>query len=270
MNNGITHDFTGMTFVITGGTRGIGATTSAMAASYGANVVVSGTNADAGAEVVAKIAANGGSAAFVACDVAEADQVKDLMAAAADTFGGIDVLLNNAGIHESSLTGDLSIEELGIDVFDRVLAVNLRGPWLCSKFAVPYLKRSTRNPSIINTGSTGSLLGYPGSLAYGSSKGGLKLLTKNLAVELAPYGIRANCVCPGPTETDMVADYLAAAEDQDAARRSMTATHLVPRLGRPDDIAHLLCFLASEQACFVNGVDWLVDGGALAWRGANA
>ncbi|MGW1412092.1 SDR family NAD(P)-dependent oxidoreductase [Streptomyces sp. NPDC002403] len=261
------YDFTGMTFVITGGTRGIGASTARMAAAYGANVVISGTDRDAGERVEAEISGDGGAVLFVACDVTDAVQVDRLMSAAVDAYDGIDVLYNNAGVHESALSSALSIEEMALETWDRVLAVNLRGPWLCSKFAVPYLKLSRRNPSIINTGSTGSVSGYPASLAYGPSKGGLTLLTKNLAVELAKYGIRANCLCPASTETEMVTNYLAASDNPEALLRTMSATHLVPRIGQPDDIANLVCFLASDKALFVNGADWLIDGGSLAWRG---
>ncbi|WP_434743026.1 SDR family NAD(P)-dependent oxidoreductase [Micromonospora sp. SH-82] len=259
-----------MTFLITGGTRGIGAGVARAAAGYGARVAVSGTDADAGKTVVASIEATGGEALFVSCDVTDREQVQQMMVTVGDHFGGIDVLHNNAGVHESALTTDVSIEDMDPEVWDRVLAINLRGPWLCAKYALPYLKRSRRNPSIINSGSTGGLVGFPASLAYGPSKGGLNLLTKNLAVELAPHGIRANSFCAASVQTDMVERYLEAAEDREATLRTMSATHLVPRIGTPEDVAHLVCFLASEQASFVNGVTWLIDGGAFAWRGSRS
>jgi len=161
----------------------------------------------------------------------------------------------------------LAIEDMPLEAWDRVVAVNLRGPWLCAKFAVPYLKRSRRGPSIINAGSTGSWVGGVSSLAYGASKGGIALLTKNLAVELARYGIRVNCYCPSATETRMVADYLDAGQDREARLRTLARTQLVARIGRPDDVAGLVCFLASEEAAYVNGAVWLIDGGSLAWRG---
>lgn len=136
---------------------------------------------------------------------------------------------------------------------------------------MPYLKKSRFGPSIINAGSTGSWVGGVASLAYGASKGGIALLTKNLAVELAPYGIRVNCYCPSATETRMVADYVAAgadtAGDREARLRTLARTQLVSRIGQPEDIAHLVCFLASAEAAYVNGAVWLIDGGSLAWRG---
>jgi NAD(P)-dependent dehydrogenase (short-subunit alcohol dehydrogenase family) len=257
----------GMTFVITGAAQGIGAATARMAAARGANVVVADVDDAAGALTVAEILADGGRACYAHCDVTDADQVKALMRVADEAYGGIDVLHNNAGIHETMLGVPLAIEDMPLEAWDRVVAVNLRGPWLCAKFAVPYLKRSRRGPSIINAGSTGSWLGGVSSLAYGASKGGIALLTKNLAVELARYGIRVNCYCPSATETRMVADYLDAGQDREARLRTLARTQLVARIGRPDDVAGLVCFLASEEAAYVNGAVWLIDGGSLAWRG---
>jgi len=251
----------GMTFVITGAAQGIGAATARMAAAGGASVVVADVDDEAGARTAAEIGAAGGRATYRHCDVTDADQVRELMRAAAGEYGGIDVLHNNAGIHETALGVPLSIEEMPLEAWDRVVAVNLRGPWLCARFAVPYLKKSRRGPSIINAGSTGSWVGGVSSLAYGASKGGLALLTKNLAVELAPYGIRVNCYCPSATETRMVTDYLA------AGGGAVANTQLVSRIGQPEDIAHLVCFLASAEAAYVNGAVWLIDGGSLAWRG---
>lgn len=258
-----------MTFVITGAAHGIGASTAKLAAEEGANVMVADVDATTGEALVDEIRDAGGNASYCHCDVSDAEQVEALMRVTAETFGGIDVVHNNAGVHETMLDSDVSIENMALESWDKVMAINLRGPWLCSKFAIPYLKESRRAPSVINAGSTGSWAGYPSGLAYGPSKGGIALFTKNLAVELAKYGIRSNCYCPGSTETRMVNEYLDAAPDKEALLRSMTGTHLVPRLGEPVEVAKLVCFLASEASSFVNGVVWLIDGGSLAWRGTN-
>lgn len=257
----------GMTFVVTGSARGIGAATARVAATRGANVVVSDIDADGGKETVEAIREAGGAAVFHPCDVRSSAQVEALMLAAVDAFGGIDVLHNNAGVHESMLTTTTSIEDMAEETFDRVLATNLKGAFLCAKHAVPYLKRSSRGPSIVNAGSIAGWVGTLPGIAYGASKAGIALLTKNLAVSLAPYGIRVNCYCPAAVETTMVTEVVDRAPDPQGVMRSLTGTHLVHRIGTPDDIASLVCFLASEEASFVNGAVWLIDGGSLAWRG---
>lgn len=168
------------------------------------------------------------------------------------------------------ITSDFSFEDMSFETFDRVMAVNLRAPFVCAKAATPYLKKSTRSPSIITAGSTGALVGYPSGLAYGTSKGGVAQLTKNLAVALAPLGIRANCYCPASVDTEMPRQVGAAttAGGGDSSRANSSATtHLVGRVGEVRDISELVCYLASEEAAFVNGVVWAIDGGSLAWRG---
>ena len=262
----------GLTIVITGSAKGIGASTAIMAAQRGANVVVSDVNDEAGRLTTEKITAAGGKAIYVHCDVASESEVKNLMDTAASTFGGIDVLHNNAGIHETMISKNFTFENMSVDTFDRVMNVNVRGVFLCTQAALPYLKKSNRSPSVINAGSTASWVGYPFGLAYGTSKGAIALLTKNLAVALAPYGIRSNCYCPASVDTDMVKDVTATLTESfgggDAPEDSKGAvgTHLVNRIGEPDDIAELVCFLASKQSSFVNGATWLIDGGVLAWR----
>lgn len=261
----------GSTFVITGGARGIGAATAHLAAERGANVVVSDVLAEAGNETAAAIRAAGGRAIFVETDVSDETQVAQLMGRAVAEYGGIDVVHNNAGIHEAMITSAFSFEEMSVDTFERVMAVNVRGPFLCAQKALPHLRKSTRHPSIINAGSTASFVGYPFGLAYGTSKGAISLMTKNLAVALAPYGVRANCYCPASVDTPMVTNVTSAlmahgdpTGDPSVGNEGQLGAHLVRRIGQPIDVAELVCFLA--EASFVNGVTWLIDGGVLAWR----
>lgn len=256
----------GLRFVITGAAVGIGAGTARLAASRGARVVISDMNDEPGRELVEEIRASGGEAIYQHCDVTDEEQVEALMAAAADAFGGIDILHNNAGIHESMLTENLSLETMTRDTFEKVMGVNLTGAWLCAKYALPYLRESD-SASIINAGSTSSLSGYPQCQAYGASKGAIMQLTKMLAVDLAPDSIRVNCYCPGSIHTQIVDKFLEAAPDPKAMLNTMTQTHLVPRMGQPVDVAELVCFLASPESQFVNGAVWGIDGGSLAWRG---
>ncbi len=258
-------------FVITGSGTGIGEATAKLAASKGAKVVVSDLNDEKGEAVAQAIREDGGAAVYEHCDVTDPDDVKALMEAAAEAFGGIDVLHNNAGIHETGLTdpGSCNIADMPIDVFKKVIEVNAVAPWICSKFALPYLRES-HNASIINAASTGSQSAYPNNSAYGTSKGGIRLQTQNLAVDLAPLGIRVNCYGPTAIATNMVADYIKQSDDPAAFEQSLIATGLVPRLGQPVEVGELVCFLASPEAGFINGTYILIDGGSLAWRGTAA
>lgn len=256
----------GLRFVITGAAEGIGAGTARLAASRGARVVVSDLSDAKGERVVEEIVAAGGEAIYCHCDVTDESQVANLMKTAVEAFGGIDILHNNAGIHESMLSSQLSLDAMSRETFQQVMNVNVLGVWLCAKYALPHLRESEQ-ASIINAGSTSSLSGYPQCQAYGASKGAVMQLTKMLAVDLAADGIRVNCYCPGSIHTQIVDKFLAAAPDPQAMLNTMTMTHLVPRMGQPVDVAELVCFLASPESQFVNGAVWTIDGGSLAWRG---
>jgi NAD(P)-dependent dehydrogenase (short-subunit alcohol dehydrogenase family) len=256
----------GLRFVITGAAKGIGAETARVATGRGARVLLSDVDDAAGQATAAAIRADGGDAHYVHCDVTDEQEIRRLMERAADALGGIDVLHNNAGTHESMIGSEITLDSMSKRTFERILGINLVGPFLCAKYAVPYLRRSA-NASIINAGSTASFLGFPQNLAYGASKGGVAMLTKNLAVDLAPDRIRVNAYCPAAIETTMVTKFVEASPEPEALKNMMIRSHLVPRLGIPRDVANLVCFLASPEASFVNGVLWLLDGGSLAWRG---
>jgi NAD(P)-dependent dehydrogenase (short-subunit alcohol dehydrogenase family) len=188
------------------------------------------------------------------------------MDAAAERFGGIDVLHNNAGISDAMLEPDGTLDTLSMETWDRIMAVNLRAPFVCARAALPFLRRSGR-ASIINAASIASWVARPHTIAYATSKGGMAMLTRSLALELAPDGIRVNAYGPGMVETGMATRYLSTAPDPGAARAAVLENYLVPRLGQPADIAAVVCFLASPASTFVNGVVWPVDGGFTAWKG---
>lgn len=252
--------------VITGGARGIGAATAQLAVDNGCRVVIADIDKASADVTVASLRKAGGEAIFVECDLTDPNAIERLVAQTVDTFGGIDVVFNNAGVAEAMLTSKLKIDELPLDVWDKVFAINVKAPFLLARAAYPHLKKSNR-ASIVNVGSVGSVSAFPNTIAYGASKGAVALLTKNLALELSDDGIRVNAVCPAVTETQMTKDYLNASGDAETARRNMAATHLVGRLGLPEDIANVALFLASPVSSFVNGAVWLADGGQLAWRG---
>ncbi|MCZ4500269.1 MAG: 3-oxoacyl-ACP reductase [Marmoricola sp.] len=256
----------GAVVVITGGARGIGAATARLAVEAGARVVIADIDKASADQTLAELRGAGGEAVFISCDLTDPAAIERLVAETVATYGGIDVVINNAGVAEAMLTDKLKIDELPLEVWDKVFDINVKAPFLLTRYAYPHLKLSER-AAVVNIGSVGSVSAFPNTLAYGASKGAVALLTKNLALELSDDAIRVNAVCPAVTETQMTADYLDATGDADLARRQMAATHLVGRLGVPDDIANVCLFLASPVSAFVNGVVWLVDGGQLAWRG---
>lgn len=256
--------------LVTGSGAGIGrATAVEMARQHAGGVIVSDINDEGGRETVDLVKAEGVDAEYVHCDMRKPEEVKALVDAAVERFGGLDVLHNNAGVHESDFTTDLDVETLPLEVFDRIYEINLRGPWLAMKYAAPHLRRSQRGPSIVNAGSTGGMTGYPAMNAYGATKAGLIQLTRCVAVDLAPT-VRVNCYTPASVDTQMVRKFVDAAEDKEAIAKVMVASQLIPRFGQPIEVAKLVCYLASDDAAWITGGVFPIDGGCLAWNGVNS
>jgi NAD(P)-dependent dehydrogenase (short-subunit alcohol dehydrogenase family) len=255
--------------LVTGSASGIGRATAIEMARQGAGgVMVSDIDDEGGRATVELVKAEGSDADYLHCDVSEPDEIRALVDGTAERFGGLDVLHNNAGVHESDFTTELSVETLPENIFERVYRINLRGPWLAMKYAAPHLRRSRRGPSIVNAGSTGGVTGYPSMNAYGATKAGLIQLTRCVAVDLAP-DVRVNSYTPASVDTPMVQKFYAAAEDKEAIKRSMVASQLIPRLGEPVEVAKLVCYLASDSAAWITGSTFAIDGGCLAWCGSN-
>lgn len=257
----------GRVCVVTGAGSGMGRASAQEMARRGGRVVVTDVNPEAGQHTVDLIAQESGDATFIRCDLRDRSQIQALMDGAAAHFGGIDVLHNNAAVHETDLTDKTSIEDLSEDIWDAVYEINLKAIWLTVKAAVPYLKKSSA-PSVVNVASTGAYVAYPMAGCYCATKGGVLMLTKAMSVDLAKYNIRVNCYCPGAIDTPMMQKYLNAAEDKDAIMHVLTGAHLIPRLGKADEIAKLACFLASDESSFITGAAYVIDGGTLAWRGS--
>jgi len=252
--------------IITGAAKGIGLACARRFFEDGCNVVMADRDEAAGVKAAADIDPTGRRAVFVDCDVADKLSVHNLMATTLNHFGRVDVLVNNAGI---ALPG--GVLDLSADDFDRVLGVNLRGAFLVSKAVCRFMvdeienredrSRLTDRPyAIINMSSVNDRVAIPDYLAYTVSKGGLQQMTKAMALELAPYGIRVNAIGPGSVKTDMLAGVLG---DEAAMAKILARTPL----GRPahaDEIAGVAAFLASEDASYVTGETIYVDGGRMA------
>jgi NAD(P)-dependent dehydrogenase (short-subunit alcohol dehydrogenase family) len=247
----------GKVAVITGAGSGIGRVAASLFAAEGARVVVADVVADQAEAAAAEIVDAGGSALAVTVDVSDEAQVAAMVAAAVSTFGGLDVLFNNAGIFPGD---DGGILDTPPETWQRVMEVNLKGVWLGCRAAVPAMLDSGGG-SIVNVASFVALVGAAtAQMAYTASKGGVLAMTRELAVEYARRGIRANSICPGPIETPLLAELLS-----DPARRQRRLVHIpIGRFGRPEEIARAALFLASDDASFVTGSALVVDGGITA------
>jgi 3-oxoacyl-[acyl-carrier protein] reductase len=244
-------DLKGRIAIVTGAARGIGFAAAEKLAENGASVVLGDLNEPLVQEAAGRLKAKGYEALAVRMDVGRNDSIREAIAAAVKAFGGIDIVVNNAGILSA-----LSIEEMTREEWDKVLNVNLGGTFFVIQAALPFLKKS-QNPRIINISSlTGRNGGFEGSMCYAASKGGVISITRGMARRLAPFNITVNAVCPGPTETEILKGYTSEAQER---QRNVS---LLRRLGQPEEIAAAICYLASTEAAFVTGAMLDVNGGA--------
>lgn len=245
--------------IVTGGASGIGASTSEIMASEGAAVMIADINL-AGAEALAeKIRKKDGRAEAVALDLADPASVDAMIGQTVARLGGIDVLFNNAAdTRLSSAVQSDGLEHTDVAIWDKLMQINLRGPMLCIKAAIPHM-RARGGGSIINTASGAGLLGADGGVAYGVGKAGLIMLTKYAATQHGKEGIRCNAIAPGLILTPALA-----AEDfgSNAIQDTVLEHNLVPRLGNPSDIAWAVIWLASDESSYVTGQCIQVDGGS--------
>jgi NAD(P)-dependent dehydrogenase (short-subunit alcohol dehydrogenase family) len=240
--------------VTTGSGRGIGRASAIEFAEEGARVVIADIDLSSANETVNEIDASGGTAVAVATDVSDASAVKNLLAATLERFSRVDVLLNNAAIQISKTVEDTSVEE-----WNRQLAVNLGGVFLCSKFFMPEL-RKTRG-SIINMSSVNGFFVEPMCAGYCATKAAIIGLTKAMAIDHGKDGIRVNCICPGYIDAGLAASYFQAQPDPVAARNSAGKLHALGRIGTPEEVGRVAVFLASDDAGFMTGSAVVVDGG---------
>jgi NAD(P)-dependent dehydrogenase (short-subunit alcohol dehydrogenase family) len=240
---------------LSGASSGIGEATAKLLASEGAKVVLAGIDAGGGRRVASEIAAAGGTAIDVACDVASEAAVKASIERAVTAFGGLHVLVNNAAIIQVR-----PLHEETEERWDRLMAVNVKSIFFSVKHAIPHLRRSPRS-HIVNVGSVSSFVGQAGTPAYTASKGAVLLLTRSIALDYAADGVRANCVCPGITDTPMLRAHLATVPDPEAALAKRLRRVPLGAALRPEEVARAVLYLATEESAGVTGTSLVVDGG---------
>jgi NAD(P)-dependent dehydrogenase (short-subunit alcohol dehydrogenase family) len=242
----------GRVALVTGAASGIGAATAARFAAEGAAIagLDVGKPAD---DAWAAVGADAPGAIFCEADVRDESAVKSAVDATRERFGRIDALVNAAGVVGFGAAHTLEVEE-----FERVVDINLKGSFIVAKHVLPAMLEQGSG-SIVHIASVEGLVGITGQLAYNASKGGVVLMTKNMALDYSPLGIRVNCLCPGGVETAMTA--LLKLEGMEEIRDKLRGIHLLGRFARPDEIAAAALFLASDDASFVTGTSLVVDGG---------
>ena len=242
--------------LITGAGGGIGRAAATLFAREGATVVVNDWNAASAEETVQRIREAGGEALFVEADVSEPAQVEAMIQRTVETYGKLDVLYNNAAVGYSAPMTNGSVLDISPEDWDRVMAINLRSVYLGCKHAIPVMVRQGGG-AIINTASIMALRAMPGADGYTAAKGGILSLSRTLAKQFGPEGVRVNVLCPGTTATPMIGYPLEISEDVSVE------TSYIPlgRLARPEDMAYAALYLASDEAAFVTGAVLVVDGG---------
>ena len=245
----------GKVALVTGAARGIGRGIALRFAGEGAKVGVIDLHEDACQAVVDEIKAAGGEALAIGVDISDEAMVMLAVERTQHHYGTVNVLVNNAAVMPSG-----TIHETSVDDFERCVAVNLRGTFLMCKAVIPGMLAAGQG-SIIHMSSVTGILGLPGIAAYSMTKAALAGLARAMSTDYAGKGIRVNCVSPGTIDSPMLHDFLAAQKDPDARRQEFDAMHPIGRVGKIDEVANVFVFLASDEASFVTGSNYTVDGG---------
>jgi NAD(P)-dependent dehydrogenase (short-subunit alcohol dehydrogenase family) len=242
---------------VTGGAYGIGRATARCFASQGDASVIADIDESRGKALEARLRSEGKQALFVHTNVRDESSVERSIQRTLTEWGQLDVLVNNAGIEVYRRADQFSAED-----WSTMVDTDLRGPFLCTKYAFAALRE--RKGSIINIASVQGLACEANTAVYAAAKAGLLALTRGTALDFAPYGLRVNAICPGAIQTGMMESYLALQSDPNAVISGMAKSIPLGRVGEPEDIARVVCFLASEAAAYITGATIVVDGGLLA------
>jgi NAD(P)-dependent dehydrogenase (short-subunit alcohol dehydrogenase family) len=240
--------------IVTGGSKGIGAGICEVFCAEGAHCFVIARHRKDIDAMVGKLRSAGGQATGVVCNVGKSASVRAMVEKVIADAGRLDILVNNAGYHNSK-----GIEALTEEDWDSLIATNLKSVFLCTKYALPHLKKS--RGVVINMSSMVGLVGQPNACAYAATKGGIIAVTKNLAIDLAPYGIRVNVICPGWIQTPLVEEWFEKQKDPKAARKYIYSQHPIGRIGTPQEVGKAALFLATDDSAFTTGSVIGCDGG---------
>jgi NAD(P)-dependent dehydrogenase (short-subunit alcohol dehydrogenase family) len=243
--------------IITGGAGGIGSEMASLFALEGAAVVIADIAEETGRRIASSIQNAGGRATFVQTDVSSSSDVASLIDQTASLFGGLDILVNNA----INISGDTSITEVSEEIFDKTIAVCLKGPFLCTRHAIPLMKQRPAS-SIVGISSVNALFGF-GETAYTAAKGGLISMMRLVAAEYGEWNIRSNIICPGTIETPTSMNHW---KTYPAGYARLLDMYPLGRIGKPIEVARYALYLASDESSFVNGSVCVIDGGLLAGR----
>ena len=247
--------------LVTGATSGIGRAIALLFAREGARLILVARNPEPAARVANEVKAAGSEAHFIKADVSQAGEVQHMGKAALDKWGRVDVLINNAG---GSKEGRGSVTQVSEPNWGKVVQTNLKGVYLVSKEILPSMIEKGGG-TVVNTASSYGMVGAKNMAAYSAAKGGIIALTRQMAVDYAANNIRVNCVCPGAILTPLLEDYIVSTPDAEQTRRFLGDRCPQERIGKPEEVASAVLFLACDESSYITGVALPVDGGLTAW-----